>query len=199
MPFSVVSYSCAFSLDAPGGAKLGWSVPRARPAHLEAAASPPPVEPIKEQTEPEPTDVPIPPTKVAEPTVRSRPAHLANAATAPTSTTALQSGRPARGRRLNSAAPTSATHTVPITKAPSVPKAADAKSVASSASGWGNVSRGPWGSVKAPSVREADDDASTVNGDANGKSWADQMDDEDGKSVAASSTSGWGNVSNGPW
>ncbi|TCD69395.1 hypothetical protein EIP91_007742 [Steccherinum ochraceum] len=99
-------------------------------------------------------------------------------------------------------------------------------SVASTASsGWGNVSNGPWGS-RAPSVHgytdeEDDDDARTVDGgDAEeeeergragaevwasddapkgaNKSWADQVEEEDGKSVI-SSNGGWGKVSNGPW
>ena len=91
----------------------------------------------------------------------------------------------------------------------------DNKSVAaSSVDGWGRVSRGPWGGSSvggAPSVKDdwenkdAEDDARTVNGSevgsgrkGKGKSWADQMDDEDGRSVA-SGTSGWGNVSIGPW
>lgn len=89
----------------------------------------------------------------------------------------------------------------------------DARSVAaSSAGGWGNVSRGPWGgaSVGTPSVKDDredesdEDDARTVNGSESGRrgrSWADQMDDEDNRSVAASEASGasWGQVCNGPW
>lgn len=92
----------------------------------------------------------------------------------------------------------------------------DAQSVASSTSGWGKVSRGPSGGSSvggAPSVRDDrededdEDDARTVNGsevgsgtkwEGKGKSWAEQMEDDDGRSVA-SGTSGWGNISEGPW
>jgi hypothetical protein len=85
----------------------------------------------------------------------------------------------------------------------------DGKSVASSTSGWGNVSRGPWGgsSIGSPSVRGGEDDdeedTRTVNGSprAVNRSWAEEMDDEfpDNRSVVASSASGWGTISNGPW
>lgn len=176
----------------------------------------------------------------------------------PTATYAAPA-RPARGRRMNA---TNRNGTNPIR--PEVPKMSGPPSAASTTSGWGNVSDGPWGSgpnslrnnnndngwgsvtkkkgkakapssvassggwghvsngpwagSRAPSARKDDDDDNQTiaganwsddengGGKANNKSWADQVDDEygnggdvdDGKSVA-SSKSGWGTVSNGPW
>lgn len=80
---------------------------------------------------------------------------------------------------------------------------ADARSVAShSTSGWGHIPRDPWGgqSVGVASAKDDNSDAATEKGSVKGvkKSWADQMDDADNKSVA-SSASGWGHISNGPW
>ncbi|KAH8103490.1 hypothetical protein BXZ70DRAFT_734076 [Cristinia sonorae] len=92
---------------------------------------------------------------------------------------------------------------------------------AASSAGWGNVSDGPWAGSRAPSVRhdpddDDSDDAKTVDGrdeeekeavrgrpawgsSGNGKkSWAEQVEDEDNRSVT-SSNSGWGRISNGPW
>ncbi|KAI0090886.1 hypothetical protein BDY19DRAFT_938117 [Irpex rosettiformis] len=205
------------------------------------------------------------PTSEATPggTARARPPHLMKAASTQDKDAEgpATSPRPARGRKMNANPPPHPTTNVQPkvtpkgqTKAKAKAKAEDdSKSVASSASGWGNVSRGPWGgaSVGAPSVaddrgdedddddaqsvaassvngwgrvsrgpwggasigapsekddrEDEDDDSRTVNGSESGrkgKSWADQMDDEDNMSVAASEvsgTSGWGNISNGPW
>lgn len=87
----------------------------------------------------------------------------------------------------------------------------DTKSVASSNGGWGRVSNGPWGSgsvngniqqgkgkAKAKAKPKASGRQTTAN-DAPKKSWADQMEDDDARSVPESSTGGWGNISNGPW
>lgn len=130
--------------------------------------------------------------------------------------------RPARGRKMNSnPAPRTPIVDVPPKVTPRAQAGKgkakmedDTKSVASSTGGWGNISRGPWGggSLGVPSVKddrsdEEDEDQRTVNGSevgsgskgkGKGKSWADQMEEDDGRSVA-SGTSGWENVSNGPW
>lgn len=67
-----------------------------------------------------------------------------------------------------------------------------------SSSGWGHISHDQWGgeSIGGSSVKPA----SPVKSSAQKvkKSWADQMDEADNKSVA-STISGWGQVSNGPW
>lgn len=78
-----------------------------------------------------------------------------------------------------------------------------AKSVVSSNGGWGNVSNGPWGSGSVNgSARQAKGKAKTPQAVPDGgpkKSWADQMEEDDARSVAESSTGGWGTISNGPW
>jgi hypothetical protein len=93
--------------------------------------------------------------------------------------------------------------------APSV-KDDDAKSVTSQKGGWGYIPSDPWGgkSVGTPSVK--DDDAKSVASSATGrsnawgkskkttqngngvkKSWADQMEDDDSRSVTESEAVGW--------
>ncbi|KAI0688995.1 hypothetical protein BC835DRAFT_283140 [Cytidiella melzeri] len=148
------------------------------------------------------------PSAPASAPTRAKPAHLLRSTSVDVTADGAPPVRPARGRKMNS---NPVITTIPEVKTKIRPKDSDAVSVAaSSASGWGNVSRGPWGgsSVGAPSVRDEDDgndddDNMTVNGSEKGvgnKSWADQMEEEDDNhSVAASSASGWGTISNGPW
>jgi len=73
----------------------------------------------------------------------------------------------------------------------------DAHSVApSSVGGWGNVSEGPWGDGNGGDGRQEAKDE-----EAPKRSWADEMDEEETRSVAETVTShdGWSSASVGPW
>ncbi|OBZ69737.1 hypothetical protein A0H81_10136 [Grifola frondosa] len=120
--------------------------------------------------------------------IRQKPAHLAsntNIVSPTPKRPAWNRGPTAPLRSADDQARSTASWGAPpkVARTPVTVQDDDAKSIAaSSASGWGNPSEGPWGTNTKPN-----------------QSWADEMDDEDTRSVAASTTSGWGNVSNGPW